>query len=364
MSAQSEGRGTRRFLHALTLLTLLAGSVFLTYDLRKDEQAKAPAVQVITDTPDLTSAGDAEPGEPGEPTWERLSNPARSALRGKDGDVLATFTDGARTATLTGPSRTFAEPADTNSRVVTENWVRLMPAVWKKGAEKEKWFMDWYGEFAGNEEDDLLAHAFQYVEGAPVKKDAKGIAYAGDAAYGPINPAGGEARDLRLEQSDFYDYLGSPHTFSDGVTARPKSARYRSVDCSGFMRLIFGYRAHFPLMSSDTSGAGLPRTANGMARSTVGTDIIKLSGPAPEYERPNLISVLQPGDLVFFELDNDTDDRLDHVGMYLGNDRDGHQMFVSSRKEVNGPTIGDIGGTSRLDGNGYYATALRSAKRL
>lgn len=31
---------------------------------------------------------------------------------------------------------------------------------------------------------------------------------------------------------------------------------------------------------------------------------------------------------------------------------------------MNGPTTGDQGGTSRLDGNGYDATAPRSAERL
>lgn len=116
-------------------------------------------------------------------------------------------------------------------------------------------------------------------------------------------------------------------------------------------------------MADDKTGDGLPRTANGMARSGTGTDIIKLTGNAP-YERPKSISVLQPGDLVFFKLDARTKERLDHVGIYMGVDTDGHQMFVSSREEVNGPTIGDTGGTSRLDGNGYYAKTMRSAKRL
>ncbi|MEV0781276.1 hypothetical protein AB0I63_37385, partial [Streptomyces sp. NPDC050428] len=29
------------------------------------------------------------------------------------------------------------------------------------GAEKEKWFKDWFEEFFGSEEDDLFAYAFQ-----------------------------------------------------------------------------------------------------------------------------------------------------------------------------------------------------------
>lgn len=350
----------RPVLHAVTVLALLAGSAYLTVELRKEEQAKAPAVQAVTDTPLLESSSGQMSGTQ---KWERLGNPERSVLRGQDGQVLATFTDGARTATLKGPSRTFTEPASTKSRVVTEDWVRLMPEPWRKGAEKEKWFKDWFKQYYGSEEDDVFAFAFQYVEGAPVKKDDEGIPYAGDAHFGPLNPNGSQGNDLREELSDFYDYLGIPYTFRDGTTIRPEDRRARSVDCSGYMRLVWGYRARYPLKSSDAKGDGLPRTANGMARSRLGTDVLRLKGVGAA-DRPTSIDVLQPGDLVFFKLDQRTGQRLDHAGIYLGVDTDGHRIFISSREEVNGPTIGDKGGTSRLDGNGYYASALRSAKRL
>ncbi|MGV9660597.1 C40 family peptidase [Streptomyces koyangensis] len=350
----------RPVLHTATVLSLIAGSAYLTYELRAEEQAKAPAVQAVTDTPLLQSSTGKETGEQ---SWERLKNPARSVLRGEGGEVVATFTDDARTATLKGPSRTFTEPSNTKSRVVTEDWVRLMPEPWRQGAEKEKWFKDWFKQYFGSEEDDVFAMAFQYVEGAPVKKDDEGIAYMGDADFGPLNPNGSEGNDLREELSDFYDYLGIPYTFRDNSTIQPETKRARAVDCSGYMRLLWGYRARYPLMSSDGSGDGLPRTANGMARADIGADVIKLTGVGPE-SRPKNIDVLQPGDLVFFKLDARTKERLDHVGMYLGNDSEGHRIFISSREEVNGPTIGDKGGTSRLDGNGYYAKTLRSAKRL
>ncbi|UGY91960.1 NlpC/P60 family protein [Streptomyces gobiensis] len=361
MSAKTK-RKSHPVVHAATVLALLAGSAYLTVELRKEEQAKAPAVQTVTDTPVLKSSNAGQ--NTGERTWERLKNPARSVLRGEKGQVLATFTDGARTATLTGPSRTFTEPAHTKSRVVTENWVRLMPEVWKKGAEKEQWFKDWFKEYFGSEEDDIFAIAFQYVHQAPVKKDDEGVSYAGDAEFGPINPDGKEGADYRLEQSDFYDYLGIPYTFRDGTTLQPEAKRYRAMDCSGFIRTVFGYRARYPLMATDKRGDGLPRTANGMARSKLGADIIPLTGDAPRYDRPTSIDVLQPGDLTFFWLDARTGKRLDHAGIYLGHDTDGHKIFISSREEINGPTMGDKGGTARLDGNGYYASALRSAKRL
>ncbi|AVH55947.1 MULTISPECIES: NlpC/P60 family protein [Streptomyces] len=347
----------RPVLHAVTVLALLGTSGYLTVELRKDEQAKAPSVQAVTDEPNLESSTGQQGGKQ---TWERLKNPERTVLRGAEGQVLATFTDNARTATLRGPSRTFSESANTTSKVVTEDWVRLMPEPWTKGAEKEKWFKDWFKEYYGSQEDDIFAYSFQYVQGAPVKKDDEGIPYAGDAVFGPFKPDGVD----RLEQNDFYDYLGIPYTFRDGTTMPARQDRYRALDCSGFMRMIWGYRARHPLMATNTAGDGLPRTADGMARSKVGVDIIKLQGPAPWYTRPKNIDVLQPGDLLFFKMDHRTGNHMDHVALYLGLDTDGHRVFISSRKEVNGPTMGDKGGASRIDGNGFYAGLLRSAKRL
>ncbi|MER6216586.1 MULTISPECIES: C40 family peptidase [unclassified Streptomyces] len=350
----------RPALHAVVVTSLLAASAYFTYALRQEEQAQAPVVAQVTDT---AAKGGATGGQDGSQKWERLKNPQRSVLRSGSGAVLATFTDGARTATLTGKSRTFAEPATTQSRVVTDTWVRLLPEPWRPGAEREQWFQDWFKKYSGSEEDDLFAIAFQYGDKAPVKKDAAGVQYAGDAAFGPLNPKGSEGNDLRLEQSDFYDYLGIPYTFRDGTTEQPEKPKFRAMDCSGFIRTVFGYRGRFPLAATDAAGTGLPRTANGMARSKTGVDVLPLKGVTPK-DRPASIDVLQPGDLVFFKLDARTGERLDHTGMYLGNDTEGHKIFISSREEANGPTIGDKGGASRLDGNGYYATTLRSAKRL
>ncbi|MFF4354008.1 NlpC/P60 family protein [Streptomyces sp. NPDC001530] len=348
-------RKGRPVVHAATVLALLAGSAYFTYELRKDEQAKVPAAQTVTDNA-LQNSGKAT----GKQTWERLNDPARSVLRDAKGAVIATFTDGARTATLKGQSRTFTEPANTSTKVVTDDWVRLMPEPWTKGAQNQQWFKDWFKQYYGSQEDDVFAIAFQYVQGAPVKKDSAGVPYEGDAVFGPYKADGVD----RLEQNDFYDYLGIPYTFRSGTTMDPRKERYRALDCSGFMRMVWGYRSRYPLMATDTLGDGLPRSANGMARSKVGVDIIKLQGPAPWYTRPKNIDTLQPGDLLFFKMDHRTADHIDHVALYLGLDTEGHKVFVSSRKEQNGPTIGDKGGVSRIDGNGFYAELFRSAKRL
>ncbi|NEB38280.1 NlpC/P60 family protein [Streptomyces sp. SID14515] len=353
---------SRPVVSGLVVLALVATSGYLTLELRKQEMPGVTEVRNVG-VLDGGKASGAASDDKGEAAWSRLENPARSVLRGSDGQIKAVFTDGARLATLTGPARTFTEPASTSSKVSTTDWVRLMPEPWKKGAEKEKWFKDWYAEYEDSKEDDLFAVSFQYVAGAPQKKDEQGVAYAGDANFGPLNTTGAEGGDLRLEQSDFYDYLGLPYPFRDGRTGTPESMRAKSLDCSGFVRMVLGYRTRYPLMSSDTSGDGLPRTANGMARSDEGADVLPLTGVSAD-DRPSAIDQLQPGDLVFFKLDARTKDRLDHVGIVLGYDTEGHLIFISSREEINGPTIGDVGGVSRLDGNGYYAKTLRSAKRL
>ncbi|MFE9096028.1 C40 family peptidase [Streptomyces sp. NPDC007264] len=352
---------SRPVVSAAVVLTLVAASGYLTLELRKRDDQGIPQITNVGVLDGSGRSGGAS--EKGEEHWTRLDNPARSVLRGADGRIKAVLTDGARTATLTGPARTFGEPTSTRSKVSTTDWVRLMPEPWSKGSEDKRWFKEWYTEYADSKEDDLFATAFQYVQDAPVKKDAQGVAYAGDANFGPLNTTGAEGGDLRLEQSDFYDYLGLRYPFRDGTVGEPEAVRARSVDCSGFIRLVIGYRARYPLMATDDAGDGLPRTANGMARSNEGVDILPLHGISAQ-DRPTAIDQLQPGDLVFFKLDTRTGQRLDHVGMVLGYDTEGHLIFVSSREEVNGPTIGDLGGVSRLDGNGYYAKTLRSAKRL
>src|SRR4051812_49356926 len=71
-----------------------------------------------------------------------------------------------------------------------------------------------------------------------------------------------------------------------------------------------------------------------------------------------------PGDLVFFDGSSDDGTRIEHVGIYLGKDTAGAPRFISSRRTVTGPTLGDVGGKSVLSGTGHYATAWRAARRI
>lgn len=350
-------------------LTLLAASGYLTVELQRRDAAPAPfaAAPLLTAAPaPAPAAARAATPAPAAYRYERLSGPDRTVVRDASGGVVATLTDGARTALLSGPSRTFAEPGTTTATLVSDAWVRLLPQPWKAGAEGEAWFRTWLQQYLGSQADDILAIATQYLAGAEPQSDARRIRFRGDASFGPINPNGSLGQDYRLEQTDFVDYLGAPYTFADKVTKQADKSRYGAFDCSGFVRMVYGYRAGYPLLSKDATGPGLPRSANGLARLGPGVPVLPIvTAPGSDVTlRPASIDALQPGDLVFFEIDARTGTRLDHTGIYLGLDTDGHPRYVSSREEADGPTFGDKGGTARLDDNGLYAKGLRSAKRL
>ncbi|MEV6949255.1 NlpC/P60 family protein [Streptomyces sp. NPDC051172] len=358
--------GIRRFSlprnTALFLVTavLLAASCVLTLQFRHRTDhpaASLPAAPAAPASPDAVIRARSGPLH-----FERIGNPARTIARDRHGTVVATFTDGARTAVLTGPSRTFAEPRTTDAKVVTRSWVRLLPKAWAPGAERSGWFGTWLRSRLGSRDPDILATAFDYLAGAPARKTAAGVGYSGAARYAPgtTGNSGRAQQGKRRTGSDFYDYLGIPWTFPDAVTRRPEKDRARSVDSSGYVRLVYGYRSGFPLNSRDgTAGGGLERTADAIARGRPGVPVLPLTG-----RRPAVIQQLQPGDLVFFSTRELPGARIGHIGIYLGLDTADHPRFISSRKNAGGPTMGDKGGTSRLDGDGYYAQGLRAARRL
>ncbi|MEQ0564439.1 NlpC/P60 family protein [Amycolatopsis sp. NEAU-NG30] len=285
-------------------------------------------------------------------TYERLENPARTVVRDSAGAQLASFTDGSRTVLLTGRSRTFTEPRFTKVSVTSNAWIRLAPQPWRAGAEKERWFGDWLPKAIGDTDPDILAIALQYTDGAPDLM-AKKLRVGGDASFGPDSAEG------RLEKSDFYDYLGIDWDFPGGVHEKPEPARARSLDCSGFVRMVYGYRAGFPLLGTNTKGPGLPRRAWALSELGPGTEVIR-----DEKKQATDFSALQPGDVLFFNLEPQLGPQVSHTGIYLGIDSDGHHRVLSSRKVANGPTFGDAGGVSLIDGSGTYAKAFRAAKRL
>ena len=122
--------------------------------------------------------------------------------------------------------------------------------------------------------------------------------------------------------------------------------------------MVFGYRGGLPTTLTP-DGVRLPRRAVQMHDAAPGTVTIPSTGT-----RPTDLSTLAAGDLLFFDASTDDGTLVDHVGVYLGKDSAGEPRFVSSRKTVDGPTMGDIRGRSTLSGTGLYATTFRSARRL
>ncbi|MEU7786664.1 NlpC/P60 family protein [Amycolatopsis sp. NPDC049159] len=317
----------------------------------------AAALYVATqDRQDITaiSASPAPSGAAvtGGYTYDRLADPARTIVRDGAGAQLASFTDGSRTVMLTGRSRTFTEPKFTTAGITSTAWIRLAPQPWQAGAEKEPWFTGWFPKAAADTGPDVLAMALQYTDGA-ADQVVKKLRVAGDASFGPDSAEG------RLEKSDFYDYLGIGWDFPDGVHEAAEPRRARSLDCSGFVRMVYGYRAGYPLLGTNTKGPGLPRRAWALAELGPGTTLIP-----DEKKQVTDFSRLQPGDLLFFNLEPQLGPQVSHTGIYLGIDGDGHHRVLSSRKVANGPTFGDAGGVSLIDGSGTYAKAFRTAKRL
>jgi hypothetical protein len=282
--------------------------------------------------------------------YRRDGNSVRTQVRDEDGKLVATLTDGARTVVFRGPGRSFDEPATTTATVDSTSWVRLAPEPWHDG---DRVVRDWLAKEITDRRPDILAIAMQYLDGAPDRVDAEGMRYAGDASYGPLSD--GE----RAENSDFTDYLGVSWKFPDGTERRPQSDHEGALDCSGFVRMVYGYRSGYPVEWGEPTGKYLPRRAVMMAGRGPGVVIVANNG-----EQAKNVDDLLAGDLVFFDVDPNDGPAVDHVGIYLGTDSSGKPRFLSSRKLANGPTMGDLGGTSLLTGTGLYAKGFRGAKRL
>ncbi|MFD9738369.1 NlpC/P60 family protein [Umezawaea sp. NPDC059074] len=306
------GATTVRWL-VLAVVIAVSGTASVHYAGRERDETAVAAV--------VATSGASRDG--GGNRFERLTDPPRTVVTTSTGAVVATLTDGSRTVVLTGPARTFGEPKHTRATVTSTAWVRLAPRPWMAGAEREDWFDPWLTGAAGDTTPDVLAVAMQYVDGAPPVRNGAGLRVAGDAAF--------------AEDADVDRYLG--------VEKGP-------LDSAGLVRMVFGYRTGYPLRGDDGAGGGLPRSATAMAETGPGTRV----GPdTRDYSR------LQPGDLLFFTA---TSARVSQVGIYLGIDDEGHRRVLASRKSADGPTFGDDGGASTLDGTGGYARTFRTAKRL
>lgn len=291
-------------------------------------------------------------------TYERVKNPAGTVVRDDSGKLIAHLTDTARTAVLTGPKRTLEEPRNTDARVVTNKYVRVLPKPFKKGAQEEDWFQEWFAEAVNDRSPDALEIGTQYFQGAESKYDENGLRYAGDADFGPLKDDGSGLRDVG---GDFNDYLEITVSHPDKEHDPPEQRDANSLDCSGFLRIVYGYRLGYPMFGkNETKGDGLQRTVNGMYKYAPGVTLVKDKGSPPPI---SVTKKFLPGDVLFFDT-HPAEDGLEHSAIYLGVDNQGKHRFMSSRDAVNGPTMGDVMGPSIIDGHGLFANNWRAAHRL
>jgi cell wall-associated NlpC family hydrolase len=276
------------------------------------------------------------------------------------GRWLASFTIGAHTVILPGPLRTLREE---EHAVRHATWVRTYPQPFRDQSFDPEWLASALAANARHE-PDILAIAMQYIAGsAPIHADDDPqLQIAGDASYGP------EIGDTRAEGSDFNDYLGIAWHYVDEGTDQPESLQYRCLDCSGYIRMVFGYRRNLPgrypgnialCRHPREDRVAIPRRAHEMASHAPGVLILRKA----THRAADFLD-LAAGDLVFFDADPHDGPQIDHVGIYLGRDTGGHRRFISSRKRRDGPTMSDIGGRSTLDGGGPYGQAFSAARRL
>ncbi|WP_369035986.1 hypothetical protein [Streptomyces adonidis] len=240
------------------------------------------------------------------------------------------------------------------------DWVRVLPepfdGTWTEATAAI--VRAWVGSTA----PDVLAYAAMFLGGAPAVTagagPAQGKQVLGEAGYGYLDPQG-----YRYEGADFHEYMNVGWTFDDGTHTGPSSKQIGNLDCSGYVRIVYGYHLGVPLAAGeDTTGLRIPRKSRHMADHTPGVRIDRTDGT-----NPPAAALLQPGDLVLFNADSGDDNptvTVDHVGIHLGLDAGGKRRFLSSRKTVNGPTMSDLGGASLLDGTGTYTTTLHTVHRV
>ncbi|GAA2793425.1 NlpC/P60 family protein [Streptomyces showdoensis] len=224
--------------------------------------------------------------------------------------------------------------------VTHDTWVRVLPepfaGAWTTALEQR------ITAWAGDTSPDALAYCAMYQPYAPaVTRDGRQV--LGTSEYSKADPATG----LRTVGADFQEYLGIPWSFPVFGERDPEPEFFRCLDCSGFVRMVFGYHLGLPMLheSADAGSSGLARTSSKLAVAAPGVKIAESAvGETPPLDG------LRIGDTVYFDTDTTTDEPGGHVGIYLGPDAYGKRRFVSSRKSPNGPTLGDVGGKSILDG--------------
>ncbi|MET0698959.1 MAG: hypothetical protein ABWY93_04785 [Mycobacterium sp.] len=313
-----------------------------------------------------TDDGDTKPNPQPSPTdqdWVRLikenyvlenvDDPQRTLLRDTSGRLVFTLTRGARTVVVRGPLRTFTESSTTDAEIRSTDHVYIAPRPWDGNIDDQGWAR-FLIDRLHTTEPDLLEISLQYLAGSPtIVSDGQRI--AGDAGFGLRG--NGDDRD----GADFYDYLNAPWKFPDRKSVIQASTKFdRQLDCSGYLRLVYGFRSGIPLFYGNGVVDGLPRSAWAMADHA--PSVVVASSKRSDSP-PDDLSRISPGDAVFFALHDDRPGDISHSGIYLGRDNEERMRFVSARSTANGPTFGDLGGDGVID-DGYFGDRLRRAIRF
>lgn len=246
-----------------------------------------------------------------------------------------------------------ANGAIVNPPTVTHaKWIRILPTSFT-GTVDEQWLTARLSDTSA----DILSIAMEYLPNKPPVYDAQSAQIAGDTSYGPLLADG-----KREEGSDFNDYLGISWQYGT-YTDTPEPAQRYCLDCSGYVRMVYGYRGGFAMTSSVTNGVAIPRVSSVIINSGPGILVVP-----PNGTQVTDLSLLQPGDILGWDADTSNPDevegQIDHVGIYLGLDTAGKHRFLSSRKSNDGPSMSDAGGSSILEGTGLYARSFRSVRRF
>lgn len=288
--------------------------------------------------------GSSEPG-----SWQSVQTDS-TFTNGKVGVRAVAFTANTELPVVFSYDDFYCDATPVSPPTINSStWVRLLPTNFTGTVDDA-----WLAAALQDTTPDALAIACQYLPNAPAVFSG-GLQIAGDAGYGPLNPDG-----TRVEGSDFNDYLGISWQYGASTDA-PEANQFKCLDCSGLIRMVYGYRLGMPMTSSTLDGVSIPRISHDMTDSGPGVMVMP--------NTPNQItdfSKLLPGDIVAFDADSGEAEanQIDHVGIYLGRDLSGFYRFISSRKTLNGPQLDDVAGSSRLDGSGLYATRFRAVRRF
>lgn len=294
----------------------------------------------------LTQPKVVEEGVLGSYQLERHPDPDRTIIKDEAGNWLASFTRGAYTVAYRGARRVYSEGGRT---VNTDTWVRVLPQPFNGTVDTLL-----LAEMMQDTTPDVIELSMQYVAGAPPIVDGTGRQIAGDAGYGDGIGA------------DFNDYIGLKWTYPSGTTSSADAKFFRKLDCSGYVRMVFGYRGtpHKIPLSLTVKYTTIPRTSYNQY--LYGTGVILIENKLKQPPA-SALAVLQPGDILFWDSSSsrDTPGGINHVGIYLGKDTAGRMRFISSLPSTDGPIFGRSSGNDYIiDGTGFWAKALRGARRL